>query len=297
MPSPSSSRAPGSAGGRCCRSDRRATATRRTARCRRSRAIRSSSTSTRSAMPDRRRRACPSDAVDYAAAAAFREKHLRRAFQARGVASSARALELPRVRRARGGLARRLRALRRAEARARRRRVDALGARRAQARPAALERARKEHAAGDRAREVRAVEVRRAVARAACILHGPAASGSSATCPSSSRTTAPTCGSTASSSSSTTTGVPHARRRRAARLLQRDRPALGQSRSTAGHGSRRTGYAWWIDRVRASLERFDAVRLDHFIGFARYWRDPRARADGDERAMDEGPGPRACSTR
>jgi 4-alpha-glucanotransferase len=34
---------------------------------------------------------------------------------------------------------------------------------------------------------------------------------------------------------------------------------------------RRAGYAWWIDRFRATLSAFDAVRLDHFIGFTRYW--------------------------
>ena len=37
---------------------------------------------------------------------------------------------------------------------------------------------------------------------------------------------------------------------------------------------RRTGYAWWIARLRATLESFDAVRLDHFIGFTRYWAIP-----------------------
>jgi 4-alpha-glucanotransferase len=37
---------------------------------------------------------------------------------------------------------------------------------------------------------------------------------------------------------------------------------------------RRTGYAWWIARFRATLESFDAVRLDHFIGFTRYWAIP-----------------------
>jgi 4-alpha-glucanotransferase len=37
---------------------------------------------------------------------------------------------------------------------------------------------------------------------------------------------------------------------------------------------RRDGYAWWIDRLRVTLQRFDAVRLDHFIGFQRYWRIP-----------------------
>ena len=30
---------------------------------------------------------------------------------------------------------------------------------------------------------------------------------------------------------------------------------------------RRTGFRWWIERVRAAVERFDAVRIDHFIGF------------------------------
>jgi 4-alpha-glucanotransferase len=37
---------------------------------------------------------------------------------------------------------------------------------------------------------------------------------------------------------------------------------------------RETGYAWWIARFRATLERFDALRLDHFIGFHRYWEIP-----------------------
>ncbi len=37
---------------------------------------------------------------------------------------------------------------------------------------------------------------------------------------------------------------------------------------------RETGYAWWIARFRSTLERFDALRLDHFIGFHRYWEIP-----------------------
>ena len=36
-------------------------------------------------------------------------------------------------------------------------------------------------------------------------------------------------------------------------------------------GMRATGYRWWIDRVRASLNMFDMVRLDHFRGFEAYW--------------------------
>lgn len=33
----------------------------------------------------------------------------------------------------------------------------------------------------------------------------------------------------------------------------------------------RSGYAWWIDRFRATLRLFDLVRLDHFRGFEAYW--------------------------
>ncbi len=37
---------------------------------------------------------------------------------------------------------------------------------------------------------------------------------------------------------------------------------------------KKSGYAWWIARFRMALQRFDAIRLDHFIGFQRYWRIP-----------------------
>ncbi len=39
---------------------------------------------------------------------------------------------------------------------------------------------------------------------------------------------------------------------------------------------RATGYRFWIERLAATLERFDAVRLDHFIAFHRYWAVPAA---------------------
>ena len=37
---------------------------------------------------------------------------------------------------------------------------------------------------------------------------------------------------------------------------------------------KRSGYRWWIERLQVTLTRFDAVRLDHFIGFRRYWEVP-----------------------
>ena len=36
----------------------------------------------------------------------------------------------------------------------------------------------------------------------------------------------------------------------------------------------RQGYAWWIERFRAAFAQVDIVRLDHFIGFTRYWEVP-----------------------
>ncbi|MEZ0266978.1 MAG: 4-alpha-glucanotransferase, partial [Phycisphaerae bacterium] len=37
---------------------------------------------------------------------------------------------------------------------------------------------------------------------------------------------------------------------------------------------RRDRFAWWIDRVRATLRQVDLVRVDHFRGFAGYYRIP-----------------------
>jgi 4-alpha-glucanotransferase len=37
---------------------------------------------------------------------------------------------------------------------------------------------------------------------------------------------------------------------------------------------RRTGYAWWLERLRALLSQFDIVRLDHFRAFAAAWHVP-----------------------
>jgi 4-alpha-glucanotransferase len=35
-----------------------------------------------------------------------------------------------------------------------------------------------------------------------------------------------------------------------------------------------TGYRWWIDRFRRTLEMVDVVRIDHFRGFESYWEVP-----------------------
>ena len=35
-----------------------------------------------------------------------------------------------------------------------------------------------------------------------------------------------------------------------------------------------TNFAWWIERIKANLEFYDIVRLDHFRGFESYWSIP-----------------------
>jgi 4-alpha-glucanotransferase len=35
-----------------------------------------------------------------------------------------------------------------------------------------------------------------------------------------------------------------------------------------------SGFAWWIERIRATLTTVDIVRIDHFRGFAGYWEVP-----------------------
>jgi 4-alpha-glucanotransferase len=52
---------------------------------------------------------------------------------------------------------------------------------------------------------------------------------------------------------------------------------------------RRTGYAWWIDRFRHALTRFDALRLDHFIGFWRTWQVPADAPTAEKGRWARGP--------
>ncbi len=33
----------------------------------------------------------------------------------------------------------------------------------------------------------------------------------------------------------------------------------------------KTGYAWWLERIKATLAMVDIIRIDHFRGFAGYW--------------------------
>ena len=53
---------------------------------------------------------------------------------------------------------------------------------------------------------------------------------------------------------------------------------------------KRTGYAWWIDRLRAAFELYDIIRLDHFRGFDTYWEIPAGAPDARTGRWLKGPG-------
>lgn len=52
----------------------------------------------------------------------------------------------------------------------------------------------------------------------------------------------------------------------------------------------RDGFAWWIERFRTLIRRFDVVRLDHFIGFSRAWHVPAAEATAENGSWRPAPG-------
>ncbi|OOB79201.1 MAG: 4-alpha-glucanotransferase [Epulopiscium sp. Nuni2H_MBin001] len=39
---------------------------------------------------------------------------------------------------------------------------------------------------------------------------------------------------------------------------------------------KKTGYKWWINRIKNNLTMFDVIRIDHFRGFEAYWEFPAA---------------------
>jgi 4-alpha-glucanotransferase len=51
-----------------------------------------------------------------------------------------------------------------------------------------------------------------------------------------------------------------------------------------------TGYAWWIERLRATLATVDIVRLDHFRGFEGYWEVPATETTAVNGRWVKGPG-------
>ena len=52
----------------------------------------------------------------------------------------------------------------------------------------------------------------------------------------------------------------------------------------------RSGYAWWVARLRRTLELVDLVRLDHFRGFEAYWEIPAGEPTAIHGRWVKGPG-------
>ena len=50
------------------------------------------------------------------------------------------------------------------------------------------------------------------------------------------------------------------------------------------------GYAWWVARIKKTLERLDLVRLDHFRAFASYWAVPAESSTAVNGEWVKGPG-------
>lgn len=52
---------------------------------------------------------------------------------------------------------------------------------------------------------------------------------------------------------------------------------------------RETGFAWWVQRMAHAFQQFDAIRLDHFIGFERFWAIPAGAKTAMEGEWQPGP--------
>jgi 4-alpha-glucanotransferase len=54
----------------------------------------------------------------------------------------------------------------------------------------------------------------------------------------------------------------------------------------------RTGYRWWIDRIRCMMDQFDLIRIDHFRGFEKYYEIPADAGTAIGGRWVDGPGDR-----
>ncbi len=52
---------------------------------------------------------------------------------------------------------------------------------------------------------------------------------------------------------------------------------------------KRTGYAWWISRMKSTFHLFDLIRLDHFRGFAAYWKVRYGKPTAEVGRWEKGP--------
>ena len=53
---------------------------------------------------------------------------------------------------------------------------------------------------------------------------------------------------------------------------------------------KRSGFDWWVNRLKKNIELFDLVRLDHFRAFADYWAVPGKETTAKNGSWKKGPG-------
>lgn len=53
---------------------------------------------------------------------------------------------------------------------------------------------------------------------------------------------------------------------------------------------KKTGYRWWIERIKRQLELVDFIRIDHFRGFESYWAVPYGEKTAENGEWKKGPG-------
>ncbi len=53
---------------------------------------------------------------------------------------------------------------------------------------------------------------------------------------------------------------------------------------------KKTGYSWWIDRLRHCFRQYDVVRIDHFRGFDEYYSIPYGAGTAKDGHWEKGPG-------
>jgi 4-alpha-glucanotransferase len=53
---------------------------------------------------------------------------------------------------------------------------------------------------------------------------------------------------------------------------------------------KRSGYAWWTERISATLKTVDIIRIDHFRGFVGYWEVPGGAPTAENGRWAPGPG-------
>lgn len=51
-----------------------------------------------------------------------------------------------------------------------------------------------------------------------------------------------------------------------------------------------TGYAWWLNRLKATFEKYDVLRIDHFRGFDEYYAIPYGEPTAENGKWEPGPG-------